>query len=113
MACSLKVSTKRKNASSLIRRRIELEFLLLVTVLIVVLIGYFFIGMLIKFLWGWFPLIIAIFLGITIGLYGGWANAVFGFIFIIGAIIGTNAWHGSSLYLRCEEAIEKLFYFHD
>lgn len=80
---------------------------------VLLVIVYFMFGMMIKFIWGWFPLVVGLAVGLALGLSGGWSGASFGMIISIGALIGTDSWQGSLLYLRYEEMIEKRFYLND
>jgi hypothetical protein len=81
--------------------------------IILLLILYFIFGMLIKFVWGWFPLILGIPVGISLGIIGDWTGAIIGLVICIGALLGTDSWQGSLLFLKYEELIEKQFYLDD
>ncbi len=83
----------------------ELFTIILAIVLLVTL--YFCFGMLVKLVWGWFPLIIGLISGITIGILGGWPGAVIGFVIILFSVFGTDAWHNTDIFLTVEETIEK------
>lgn len=86
---------------------------ILVGGIILLVMLYFSFGMLIKLVWGWFPLILGIPVGILLGIFGGWTGAIIGLILCVGALLGTDSWQGSLLYLKYEELIEKQFYLDD
>jgi len=90
-----------------------MKLLFVIIGLICLILIYFFIGVILKFLWGWITLIIGLLLGIVIGLFGGWLGAILGLIIFIISFIVTNAWQGTSLYLKIEDVIDKKFYFKD
>ena len=71
------------------------------------------IGMLVKFVWGWLPLIFGLINGFVIGFLGGWLAAAIGFFIILCSVFLTNTWHGTNIFLSVEEAIEKIFSLDD
>ena len=90
-----------------------MELISIIIILIVLVIIYFFFGILIKFLWGWLPLIIGVSISLLLGLYGGIVNAIIAIIIFIVSLSYTNNWQGSSLYYKIEEKIDSIFYFKD
>lgn len=82
-------------------------------IIIGLILLYFFFGILIKFLWGWLPLIIGGIVGLGLGLAGGVTNAVIAIILFITALVLTNNWQGSDVYFDIEEKIDSMFYFKD
>ena len=90
-----------------------MELLLIISAIILLVVLYFCFGMLVKFLWGWLPLAIGLIIGITIGVLGGWSGAAIGLVIILFSVFGTDAWHGTDIFLTVEEAIEKKFYLND
>ncbi len=86
-----------------------MELFAIISAIVLLVILYFCFGMLIKFVWGWFPLFIGLIVGITIGILAGWFGATIGLVIIIVSIFGTDAWHGTDLFLTVEESIEKSF----
>ena len=90
-----------------------MEIALIIIGIIVLVVAYFCAGILIKFLWGWLPLVFGLLIGITVGILGGWIGAVMGLIIIIASIGGTNSWHDTRVYTRFETFVEKTFYLGD
>lgn len=90
-----------------------MELFAIISAIALVVILYFFFGMLVKLIWGWLPLAVGLLIGITIGVLGGWSGAAIGFIIILASILGTDSWHGTDLFLTVEEKIEKRFYLND
>ena len=75
-----------------------MEASIIVGGIILLIILYFSFGMLIKLVWGWFPLMLGIPVGILLGIAGGWTGAVIGLVISIGALLGTDSWQGSLLF---------------
>lgn len=90
-----------------------MEFLLIICGIVLLIVLYFVFGIFLKFIWGWFPLILGLVSGVVIGFLGGWIGAIVGLILAILSIGFTNAWLDSVLYLKFEDFIEKKFYFKD
>jgi hypothetical protein len=90
-----------------------MEFLIIISGIILLIILYFMFGIFLKLIWGWFPLFLGVISGITIGFFGGWLGAIVGLILVISSINLTNLWQDSALYLKFEDSIEKKFYFKD
>jgi len=90
-----------------------MEFMGILGGIIFLLILYFFFGALLKFLWGWMPLVLGSFVSIIFVMMGGAINAIIALVIFIVAIGLTNSWQGQSLYFRVEEKIEQMFYFKD
>ena len=90
-----------------------MEFILIIICAVVLIIAYFCSGIFLKFLWGWWPLLIGILIGLIALFSGGWMGAIFGIIVFIVAITGTNSWQDTTTYTRLESSIEKAFYFRD
>jgi len=90
-----------------------MQLLIIVGVLILLVISYFFIGMILKFLLGWFPLLIGLILGLIIGLATGWIGAIIGLIVIIASFSVTDKWQNSNTYEKYEKIINDKFYFND
>jgi len=90
-----------------------MDIINIIGIIIGLLILYFFFGILIKFLWGWIPLIIGGIIGLILGLAGGITNAVIAIVIFILSLILTNNWQGNNLYFKIEEKIDSMFYFKD
>ncbi|MCF6308986.1 MAG: hypothetical protein L3J19_00710 [Sulfurimonas sp.] len=90
-----------------------MEIVFVVSIIIALLILYFFFGILVKFLWGWLPLIIGGIIGLGLGVAGGTISAIVAIIIFITSLILTNNWQGSDLYFNIEEKIDSMFYFKD
>ena len=90
-----------------------MEFVLIILGIIALVIAYFCAGMLIKFLWGWMPLVFGLLIGATVGILGGWIGAGLGVLIVILSIGGTNSWQDTAVYTRFETVLEKTFYFRD
>ena len=81
--------------------------------IILLIVLCFVFGIFLKFIWGWFPLIVGIISGIIIGFLGGWLGAILGLIMVVSSIGFTNSWQDCSLYLKFEDFIDNIFYFKD
>jgi hypothetical protein len=90
-----------------------MDIISIITIIIVLLLLYFFFGVLIKFLWGWLPLVIGILLSLGFCLVGGMTNAIIAIVIFIVSLVSTNNWQGSNLYFKIEEKIDSMFYFKD
>ncbi len=90
-----------------------MELLAIIVGIILLITLYFCFGMLVKFIWGWLPLMLGLIIGLLFGIFGGWTGAGVGFLLVVGAVFTTDAWQGSNLFLSVEESIEKKFYLND
>ncbi len=90
-----------------------MEIISILLIIVALLLTYFFFGILIKFLWGWLPLIIGVAISLGLGLSGGAINAILAIIIFIASLSYTNNWQGSSLYFKIEDKIDSWFYFKD
>ena len=90
-----------------------MELLLLAVGIVVLVVGYFCFGILLKFLLAWWILTLGIPILLTIGLVLGWVGAIaaiVGFVVLLGA---NNRWHGSEFYLALERKVDKAFFLSD
>lgn len=90
-----------------------MEVLLVILTISLFVIGYFFIGVLLKFLWGWFPAIIFIPVSLLIMFQGGVFLAVVGIVIFFSAILSADKWQDTGLHDRVERRLEAIFYFKD
>jgi hypothetical protein len=90
-----------------------MEIVSIILIIIGVLLSYFFFGILIKFLWGWLPLVAGGLLSLGLIIFGGITNAVIAIILFVVSLVLTNNWQGSDLYFTIEERIDSMFYFKD
>ena len=90
-----------------------MEIISILAIIVILLLVYFFFGILIKFLWGWLPLVIGIIFSLGFWLIGGVSNAIIAIIIFIVSLVSTNNWQGSNLYFKIEEKIDSMFYFKD
>jgi membrane protease YdiL (CAAX protease family) len=90
-----------------------MELVSIIVIIISLFLLYFFFGILIKFLWGWLPLVVGIIFSLGFALVGGTTNAVIAIIIFIASLTSTNNWQGSNLYFKIEEKIDSMFYFKD
>ncbi len=90
-----------------------MEIISILLIIVALLLTYFFFGILIKFLWGWLPLIVGVAISLELGLSGGTINAILAIIIFIASLFYTNNWQGSSLYFKIEDKIDSWFYFKD
>jgi len=90
-----------------------MEILIIVSVLISLVVLYFMFGAVVKFLLGWFPIILALLVGGVAVIAGGVAGIVFAGIILVAAILITNSWQGCERFLKLEERIDQRFFFKD
>ena len=90
-----------------------MEFLFGTLCLIALVFCYFFLGILLKFIVGWWLLIlgspIAIFFGFKYGLIGS-VIALLSFCILLGL---TNAWQDCRLFLFLEKVLDRIFNLSD
>lgn len=90
-----------------------MHLVLVVVGLLLLLVGYFCLGMLAKFFLGWwimaFGLPVLLFAGFAMGWVGA-IVAVVGFFILINV---NNWWQGCALYMALERWIDRAFYFSD
>tara|TARA_B110000503_G_scaffold136981_1_gene220372 strand:+ start:1922 stop:2197 length:276 start_codon:yes stop_codon:yes gene_type:complete len=91
-----------------------MEVSIVIGILILLVIGYFFLGIILKFSWSWAPAVILTPICIWIMFLGGYLIAFIGlFLFILTNTIIVTYWQDTELHNQVEERIEKMFYFQD
>lgn len=90
-----------------------MEFLLLVLGIILLVVGYFCFGILVKFLIAWWILALGVPVLIAMGLALGWVGAIIAIAGFIGLLGANNRWHECELYLALERKIDSVFYLSD
>jgi O-antigen ligase len=86
-----------------------LEFISIVGILIALVLVYFFLGMVLKFLWGWMPFVAGLLVVLALALGGGWLAAGLGVVILVAVLTLTNSWHSTALYQKGEALIDKTF----
>jgi hypothetical protein len=90
-----------------------MELLAVIALLVASVALYFFLGVALKFLWGWWILLVAIPVCLFIGIKFGWWGAIGGFVGFLIAVTANNEWHDTKPYLAVSGRIDKAFYFKD
>lgn len=90
-----------------------MEFILLIAGIITLVLGYFFLGILVKFFVAWWILILGSPLLLVIGFYLGWGGAILAILGLFLLMSANNKWHDHDLYLNLERKIDKAFYLSD
>jgi hypothetical protein len=90
-----------------------MEAIFLLIAIAALIVAYFFIGMLLKFIVGWLPALLSMPIGIFLMIQGGWALSVLGIIILIGGILYTSEWEDSKACCFVVTKLDKLFYFRD
>jgi hypothetical protein len=89
------------------------EFLLVLLGIIVLVVGYFCIGIFVKFLLAWWILAIGVPALLVIGFAFGWAGAIASIIGFAVLLNLNNHWHECELYLAIERKVDRTFYLSD
>jgi len=90
-----------------------MEVLVVIGGIFVIVVGYFFIGVLAKFIWNWAPAFFLSPISVWIMVQGGYLLAIIGLVLLIATMLLTNTWQDAALHDRVEHRIEKLFYLDD
>ena len=90
-----------------------MELLAVIGIAFFLVVLYFCLGVALKFIWGWWILIVGTPLCIYIGVAYGLVGAIAGIIGFFVAISANNEWHDSQQYLVISNKIDKGFYFND
>lgn len=80
---------------------------------LIVVFGYFFVGILVKFLWGWWPTLVSL-VGCgaalwNLGLEWVWIAAML----LLASILGPWLWQRTTLYLSVDDALDRFFMLGD
>lgn len=87
-----------------------MEVLYLIAGFLLIFIGYFFFGAIVKLLWGILPALFLVPISFWIMFQGGYLFAIIGLILLIGSIYLTEGWQGTILFSRVERVINKMFF---
>ena len=90
-----------------------MELLAVIGIIIGLVVLYFCLGIALKFIWGWWILVIATPSCVYIGVAYGWWGAIGGVVGFCIALAANNEWHDSKPYLAVSARIDKGFYFKD
>lgn len=90
-----------------------MELLIIVLGIAAAVALYFAAGIVVRFLWEWVVVIVALPVCLAVGLGLGWSGAVIGFIGFCGALAANNGWHSTGIYQAGAARIDKTFYFGD
>ena len=90
-----------------------MEFILILAGIIILVLGYFFLGIFIKFIVAWWMLILGSPLLLVIGFNLGWSGAIFAIFGLFVLMVMNDKWHNHKLYLSLERKIDKAFYLSD
>ena len=90
-----------------------MEALFVIGILTLLVIGYFFLGIIIKFSWSWAPAVILTPICIWIMFLGGYLIAFIGVVLLIITILIADYWQDTKLHNQVEKRIDKMFYFQD
>lgn len=74
---------------------------------------YFCLGLVLRFLWGWWILAVSVPVCIVVGFALGWLGAIGAIVGFCVALYANNEWHSSTLFLSVANKIDKAFYFSD
>ena len=87
-----------------------MEIFFIIAGFLVIVIGYFFFGAIVKLLWGFLPVLFLVPISFWIMFQGGYLFAIIGLILLIGNIFWTDTWQGTILFSRVERRINKIFF---
>lgn len=86
-----------------------MEFALIALVVVLLVAAYFFLGVLLKFILGWWILVLGIPALIMIAFTQGWVGAATAFIGFFVLLYTNNHWQGTSIYVALERVIDRIF----
>jgi len=90
-----------------------MHFVLVVAGLMLLLVGYFCLGMIAKFFLGWWIIAFGFPILLIVGFTMGWIGAI---VAVVGLLVLTslnNWWQGCALYMKLERWVDRAFYFSD
>ena len=91
-----------------------MEIAIVISVIIVCILLYYFIGTVLNFIIGFWPIILCAPVCVVIGFFGGWAGAILALVLIsVVEILTTSKWYSSDIYFACSDWVEKKFNFKD
>jgi len=90
-----------------------MELFLVILIVIALFVGYFCLGIFVKFIVGWWILTFGTPMLLIIGLGFGWFGAIVAISGFIVLLFINNRWHDTEFYLSLERKIDKAFYLSD
>lgn len=90
-----------------------MEFVVVVGVGLTLIVGYFCVGLLLKFLLEWWILVFGIPSMLVVGFAMGWVGAIVAVIGFFWLLNANNEWHSSGYYLRIVKRLDDAFYLSD
>ena len=90
-----------------------MEFLFVSVGIFLLIVIYFWLGVVVKFLWGWLPMVLGLLVAVAVGFSGGWVAGILGVFLALLTVVGADAWHRTALYQSVESLIDRTFYFEE
>lgn len=90
-----------------------MELIAIIGAVIALVVAYFCLGILLKFIWGWWILALGSPILIVVGLATGWVGAlvcIFGFCLLL---VANNKWQGTNAYIFFDAKLDKTFHLSD
>lgn len=75
--------------------------------------AYFCLGIVVKFLWGWFPIVFSTMAAIAILIFGNGFWQVIGVMLFCMSLHWNSLWHNTTIYTNIEKKLDDWFYFKD
>tara|TARA_B100001287_G_C22504272_1_gene445150 strand:+ start:303 stop:575 length:273 start_codon:yes stop_codon:yes gene_type:complete len=90
-----------------------MEVLITIGIILSIIVGYFVIGIVLKIIWSWAPMIILLPIDIWFMFTGGYWVAILGIFLFFIIVFYTMYWQSTKIHNQIEKGIENLFYFGD
>lgn len=90
-----------------------IEALTVIGIITILVIGYFFLGIVLKFIWSWAPMLISFPFNLWFFFHNSYLLAGIGILIFFSLMVLTNSWQSTSIYYQVEKKIETIFYFRD
>lgn len=90
-----------------------MEFFWAVLGIVALVVAYFCFGIAVKFLLGWWILVLGTPVLFIVGIALGWIGTIVVIAGLITLIAANNRWHDSKLYLALEQKVDRAFYLSD
>lgn len=90
-----------------------MEFVAILAGIAGLVLVYFFIGILLKLLWEWWPAALGVLIFLPLGFSGGWGRAALGILGLLGTLAATQGWQNTRIHDTVVAVINEAFHFKD
>ena len=88
-----------------------IEALTVIGIITILVIGYFLLGTVLKFIWSWAPMLISFPFNLWLFFHNSYLLAGIGILILFSLVVLTNSWQSTSIHYQVEKKNRNYFLF--